>query len=88
MRDVVSVRSTWRAEQLQNKSTCYAFQDHSGTVALRQQTTLTEFSGMAQLHRSLIAALPVFSGLGSVALDDILTDARPMRAKKGVNLFD
>jgi hypothetical protein len=43
---------------------------------------------MAQLHRSLIAALPVFSGLGSVALDDILTDARPMRAKKGVNLFD
>ena len=43
---------------------------------------------MAQLDRSLIVALPAFASMDAQALDDILALARPLRAEKGVALFD
>ncbi len=42
---------------------------------------------MAQLDRSLIAALPAFAGLGPEALDDALTLARTLRLPKGATAF-
>jgi CRP-like cAMP-binding protein len=61
----------------------------SGAVTLRvDKQREGRVFGMAQLDRSLIAALPAFASIGPEALDDILTQARPLRAQKGVALFD
>jgi CRP-like cAMP-binding protein len=43
---------------------------------------------MAQIDRSLIAALPSFVGMGPEALDDVLAQARPLRALKGAAVFN
>ena len=42
---------------------------------------------MAQLDRSLIAALPTFAGMGPEALDDALAQARPLRFPKDSVVF-
>jgi len=42
---------------------------------------------MAQLDRSLIAALPAFAGMGPEALDDVLAQARPFQTAKGSVVF-
>jgi CRP-like cAMP-binding protein len=42
---------------------------------------------MAQLDRSLIAALPAFAGLGPEALDEAIAEARPLRLAKGSAAF-
>lgn len=43
---------------------------------------------MAQLDRSLIAALPAFVGMGPEALDDVLAQARPFQTAKGSVVFN